>query len=138
LLFNVNEESPNPDANGLSENKAAEIVKSINDHPTTLQLEQLFIKLTQYWSEPYISDELTSSYDTIESFEIIRTYYDNTSVSNLPSTDEDMIITPPLVDVPNTSLSDVIQDWSMASTVRLMNKVLNCVFLAFCVLIVYD
>lgn len=29
----------------------------MNDHPTTLQLQQLFIKLTQYWSEPYESDE---------------------------------------------------------------------------------
>ena len=133
MLFNVNEESPNPDTNGLSENKAAEIVKSINDHPATLQLQQLFTKLTQYWSEPYISDELISSYNTIESFDIIRTYIDNTSVSDLPSTDEDLIITPPLVDVPNTSLSYVIQNWSMASTVRIMNKVLNCVYLAFCV-----
>lgn len=127
MLFIVNEESPNPDTNGLSENKAAEIVKLINDHPTTLQLQQLLITLTQYWSEPYISDELISSYSTVESFEIIRTYTDNTSISNLPSTDEDLVFTPPLVEVPNTSLSEVIQNWSMASTVRLMNKVLNSV-----------
>ncbi|KAH8549075.1 hypothetical protein BGW37DRAFT_530684 [Umbelopsis sp. PMI_123] len=115
-----------PEQIGLDAYEATNVITWINDHPTSLQLQDLLITLTSRWltSESYTNEEVPR-YRTVQPFKLIREYnMDRNVLSNLPTIDQDLMIKTS-VTMPNLTLSDVIGDWSLRSTVKLVNQAIR-------------
>jgi hypothetical protein len=124
LLLKVHEISP--EQIGLDAYEATNVITWINDHPTSLQLQDLLVTLTSRWltSESYTNEEVPR-YRTVQPLKLIREYnMDRNVLSNLPTIDQDLMIKTS-VTMPNLTLSDVIGDWSLRSTVKLVNQVIK-------------